>query len=276
MTKLTKWVLFGFLMLLIGISIGGSEDVAKTDIVEAPFVARESVETLADPAVPVAGETTGTSDLKFETAKVVRVIDGDTVEIEGGQKVRYIGIDTPETVSPRKPVQCFGAEASKKNKELVEGKVVRMEKDVTDKDRYGRLLRYIYIGDSFINVEMVKQGFAYSYSYPPDISRQAQILKAQQEAESAKRGLWSACPTKDSSTTSSTTTTPPASTTSTSSSGSSCNIKGNISSSGEKIYHVEGCGSYSKTVIDESKGEKMFCSETEALNAGWRKALNCP
>jgi micrococcal nuclease len=209
-------------------------------------------------------------DVEFETAKITRVIDGDTVEIEGGQKVRYIGIDTPETVDPRKPVQCFGAEASKKNKDLVEGKIVRMEKDVTDKDKYGRLLRYVYVGDDFINVEMVKQGFAYSYSYPPDIKFQNQILQAQQEAEAGKRGLWSACPLKNTSTPTS-----PASTTSTTSINSGCNIKGNISSAGEKIYHMEGCGSYSKTVIDESKGEKMFCSEAEAQSAGWRKALNC-
>lgn len=68
-----------------------------------------------------------------ELVKVTRVVDGDTIEIEGGERVRYLGIDTPETVDPRKTVQCFGVEASKKNKELVEGKTVRLEKDITDK-----------------------------------------------------------------------------------------------------------------------------------------------
>lgn len=79
--------------------------------------------------------------------KVVRVIDGDTIEIEGGDRVRYIGIDTPETVDPRKPVQCYGQEASNKNKELVEGKTVELEKDVSETDKYGRLLRYVWLGD---------------------------------------------------------------------------------------------------------------------------------
>jgi endonuclease YncB( thermonuclease family) len=124
---------------------------------------------------------------------VNRVIDGDTLEIAGGEKVRYIGIDTPEIVDSRKPVQCFGKEASDKNKELVAGKIVRLERDTTDRDRYNRLLRYVYVGDSFINLELVKQGFARSYSYPPDIKYQDQILKAEQEAKKTKIGLWLAC-----------------------------------------------------------------------------------
>ena len=79
-------------------------------------------------------------------ATVVRVIDGDTIEVEidgTSYRVRYIGIDTPETVHPQKPVECFGKEASEKNRELVEGKRVRLEKDVSDTDKYGRLLRYV-------------------------------------------------------------------------------------------------------------------------------------
>jgi|SRR3989344_4990343 len=125
--------------------------------------------------------------------KVTRVIDGDTIEIEGGEMVRYIGIDTPETVDPRKPVQCFGIEASAKNKELVEGKMVRLEKDITDKDKYNRLLRYVWVDDTLINLELVKQGFAYSYSYPPDVKYQDQIVKAQQGARLTKLGLWNIC-----------------------------------------------------------------------------------
>jgi len=125
--------------------------------------------------------------------KIVRVIDGDTIEIAGGERVRYIGIDTPETVDPRK-LQCFGVEASNKNKELVEGKMARLEKDITERDKYGRLLRYVWVGDVFVNLELVKQGFAYSYSYPPGIKYQDLFVKAQQEAREAKRGLWNSCP----------------------------------------------------------------------------------
>ena len=202
-----------------------------------------------------------------DLVKVVRVVDGDTIEIEGGKKVRYIGVDTPETVDPRKPVQCFGVEASKKNKELVEGKMVRLEKDITDRDKYNRLLRYIWLDDVLVNLELVKQGFAYSYSYPPDIKYQDQFLKAQREAREAKRGLWNACPDAEKKTAVPVIDSAP---------NGSCLIKGNISASGEKIYHLPGCGSYSKTQIDEARGEKWFCSESEAQAAGWRKALNCP
>lgn len=125
--------------------------------------------------------------------KIVRVIDGDTIEIEGGEKIRYIGIDAPETVNPRKTQQCFGREATRKNKALVEGKTARLEKDITDRDKYNRLLRYVWVGDIFVNLTLVQQGFAYSYSYLPDIQYQDAFIQAQREAQSARRGLWSRC-----------------------------------------------------------------------------------
>ncbi len=128
-----------------------------------------------------------------QMAKVTRVIDGDTVELETGQHVRYIGMDTPETVDPRKTVECFGLEASKKNKELVEGKTVLLEKDVTDKDQYGRLLRYVWVDNTLVNLQLVKEGFAHSYTYPPDVKYQAEILAAEKEARENKRGLWAGC-----------------------------------------------------------------------------------
>ena len=202
--------------------------------------------------------------------KVVRVVDGDTIEIEGGERVRYIGMDTPETVDPRKPVQCFGAEASKKNKELVEGKMVRLEKDVTDRDKYQRLLRYVWLGDEMINKALVEGGFAHSYTYPPDVKYQAEFVKAEKVARDAKIGLWNSCPTASNSL--SKTGTPAIDV---QADRGSCDIKGNISLSGDKIYHMVGCGSYAKTSIDETKGEKWFCSEGEAQSAGWRKAQNC-
>jgi micrococcal nuclease len=130
---------------------------------------------------------------------VSRVIDGDTVELENGDKVRYIGIDTPETMDPRKPVQCFGKNATAANKELVEGKPVWLVKDITNKDKYGRLLRYVYLGDPdqessvFVNLELVKQGFAHSSTYPPDIKYQDLFLVAQTEARENQRGLWGGC-----------------------------------------------------------------------------------
>jgi len=195
---------------------------------------------------------------------VTRVIDGDTIEIEDGKKVRYIGIDTPETVDPRKPVQCFGVEASNRNKQLVEGKKVRLEKDVSEIDKYGRLLRYVYVDGVFVNLVLVQEGFAYSYTYPPDIKYQNQFTEAQRLAREQKKGLWGSCPV---STTSLTVTTTP-----TTQPSLTCTIKGNISSSNEKIYHLIGCGSYNVTKIDEARGERWFCTEEEAVAAGWRKA----
>ncbi len=215
-----------------------------------------------------------------EYARVIRVIDGDTIEIEGGKRVRYIGIDTPETVDPRKPVECFGREAAEKNRSLVEGKKVQLEKDVSEVDRYGRLLRYVSVDNQMVNDVLVRQGFAHASSYPPDIKYQEQLRDAEREARENGRGLWRGClgesNARNTSNTSSNSNTSNSSSSSASSvSSTSCTIKGNISTSGEKIYHLPGCGSYDKTSIDESKGEKWFCSEEEAQKAGWRKAKNC-
>lgn len=210
-----------------------------------------------------------------EEVRVVRVVDGDTIQVAAingtTEPVRYIGIDTPETVDPRKAVQCFGVEASKKNKELVEGKMVRLERDITDRDKYNRLLRYVWLGDTLINQALVAQGFAKSYSYPPDVKYQDLFVEAEKKAREDKLGLWTACV----SATPAVSATPTAAA-SASASNPSCTIKGNISASGEKIYHLQGCGSYSKTTIDEKRGEQWFCTESEAQSAGWRKALNCP
>ncbi len=228
-------------------------------------------------SVAVSEQKTQGVDARF---LVTRVIDGDTIEIEGGQRVRYLGIDTPETVDPRKPVQCFGREASEKNKSLVAGQRVRLEKDITDADRYGRLLRYVYVNDVLVNLKLISEGFAFSYTYPPDVKYQAQFTEAERAAREQKKGLWGSCPITTGSDQSVTPApvapSPTAPSTQTAPEQNSCQIKGNISSRGEKIYHVSGCGSYSKTVIDESKGERWFCSESEATSAGWRKALNCP
>ena len=196
-----------------------------------------------------------------QSVKVTRVIDGDTIEIESGQKVRYIGIDTPETVHPDMKVQCFGKEAAVKNKELVEGKTVELEKDVSETDKYGRLLRYVYAEDIFVNDFLIRQGFAHASTYPPDVKYQDQLRAAEEEARSNNRGLWSQCDLSSQS-----------SQPSSSSQPADCLIKGNISSSGEKIYHMPGQRYYDKMVIDENKGERWFCSEDEAVSAGWRKS----
>lgn len=127
------------------------------------------------------------------TYLVKRVVDGDTIELENGQKVRYIGVNTPETVDPRKPVECFGQEAKEENRKLTEGKTVRLEKDISETDKFGRLLRYVYIGDLFVNDYLVRQGFAQTATFPPDVKYVSQFLEAQREAKENKRGLWGDC-----------------------------------------------------------------------------------
>lgn len=266
--KHTLLVGAGVFLLTLGVGIGVL--VKRVNIPSGNALNEEVVSVQSSSKeITTAALNSGVADM----VKVVRVVDGDTINVEINGKtepVRYIGIDTPETVDPRKPVQCFGVEASKKNKELVEGKMVRLEKDITDRDKYNRLLRYIWLGDTLINQELVAQGFAKSYSYPPDIKYQDKFVAAEKRAREDKLGLWTACASV-----ATPTTTIPSPAAQTSASNSSCTIKGNISASGEKIYHLQGCGSYLKTVIDESRGERWFCSEAEAQSAGWRRALNC-
>jgi len=121
----------------------------------------------------------------YENAVLVtRVIDGDTIEIEGGAKVRYIGIDAPEIGEP------YYLEAEEANCNLVEGKKIRLEKDVEDKDKYGRLLRYVWVDDIMVNAELVRLGYAYCYSYPPNLKYQTYFLQMEKEAREHKRGLW--------------------------------------------------------------------------------------
>jgi len=118
---------------------------------------------------------------------VTRVIDGDTITIEGGYRVRYIGIDTPE-VYPE--LEAFGMEAWQANRRLVEGKEVRLERDASETDKYGRLLRYVYVDDIFVNAELVRQGLARVKAYPPDIKHQDYLEQMETKAKEAGRGIW--------------------------------------------------------------------------------------
>jgi micrococcal nuclease len=132
-------------------------------------------------------------DHNLEVAQVKRIIDGDTIELTDGRKVRYIGVDTPETKHPTKEQQCYGQAASEKNKELVEGKTVKLEKDVSETDRYGRLLRYVWVDDQLINLVLVRDGFAIASSYPPDVAKQEIFRDAEKTAREKNVGLWGSC-----------------------------------------------------------------------------------
>ncbi|OGK11252.1 hypothetical protein A2954_06010 [Candidatus Roizmanbacteria bacterium RIFCSPLOWO2_01_FULL_37_12] len=134
-----------------------------------------------------------------ELVRVAKVIDGDTIELDNGQKVRYIGIDTPELHHPKKKLQCFGKEARDKNKELVEGKLVRMEKDISETDRYWRLLRYVYLPTDaspsgiFVNDYLVREGFAHASTFPPDVKYSDYLKNLESQARENIRGLWNKC-----------------------------------------------------------------------------------
>lgn len=133
-----------------------------------------------------------------ERAFVAKVVDGDTLELVSGKMVRFIGIDTPETVDPRRPVGCFGKEASNETKSLLSGKEVILQKDVSDKDKYGRLLRLIFLplpdGQLlFVNDYLVREGFARVMTYPPDVKYNEEFRQAENEAKENKRGLWENC-----------------------------------------------------------------------------------
>ncbi len=129
-------------------------------------------------------------------SKVIKVIDGDTVDVEiSGKKetVRLIGMDTPETVDPRKPVQCFGREASSKAKEALVGEMVRLEADITqgERDKYKRLLRYVFLQDGTnFNKFMIAEGYAHEYTYNIPYKYQEEFKEAELNAQKQKIGLW--------------------------------------------------------------------------------------
>lgn len=213
----------------------------------------------------------------LEKVVVSRAVDGDTIELEDGRKLRYIGIDTPETKHPTKGQECFGIEASSRNAALVENKTVYLEKDVSETDRYGRLLRYVWIGDTLINQKLVEDGYAFARSYPPDIRYQERLSQAEQVAHESNRGLWEECylpELKELNSLLKTSDEKILGASDDSKISQGCVIKGNISDRG-KLYHLPECSSYSQVVITEDKGERWFCDEGQAEAAGWSKAGTC-
>jgi micrococcal nuclease len=120
----------------------------------------------------------------IDKALVVNVIDGDTIELEDGRRVRYLGIDTPETGEP------YYSEATARNKELVEGKVVYLQKGKRDRDEYDRLLRYVYIDGVFVNAELVAQGYATAYIFDTEEWYSQILVRLEQYAKLKNRGLW--------------------------------------------------------------------------------------
>lgn len=200
-------------------------------------------------------------------ATVKRVVDGDTFELATGEKVRMIGMDTPETVKPNHPVEAYGKEASNFTKELLTDQKVTLKFDVEPYDKYKRLLAYVYLSDgTFVNEKLVRDGYARIMTIPPNVAHSDLFLAAEREAREQNRGLWGLDakkkatepkknaqePKQDQKEAAQT---PP----------EGKQIKGNINSKGDKIYHVPGSASYEKT-----NAEMWFATEEEAQKAGFR------
>ena len=132
------------------------------------------------------------------SGRVVRVVDGDTIRVRLGgteERVRYIGVDTPESVKPGTPVQCFGKAASAFNARLVRARTVRLEFDAEHRDRYGRLLAYVYREPDglFVNAELVRRGYAQPLTIPPNVAHASEFRRLARTARRGGRGLWAAC-----------------------------------------------------------------------------------
>ncbi|MFZ4515288.1 MAG: thermonuclease family protein [Acidimicrobiia bacterium] len=161
--------------------------------------ATRSATTASDSAASASTATATTAAKPAEAATVTRVVDGDTIKVRIGSTdatVRLIGIDTPETVDPRRPVQCFGKEASAHTSALLpKGTAVQLVADVESRDKYQRLLRYVYRSSDglFVNDALVRDGYARVYTYPPNVAHAKEFVAAEREARASQRGLWSAC-----------------------------------------------------------------------------------
>ncbi len=185
--KLKKREIYIFVLgILVGIWIFSLQvNKSTSGPVEMP---KEAVVTEALP--------TPTTESKKDLYEVIKVSDGDTIQImldDKKQTVRMIGVDTPESVDPRRPVQCFGEKASQKTSELLLNKKVSLESDTTqgDMDKYKRLLRFVFLEDGTnVNKLLIEQGFGHQYTYNKPYKYREEFIKAETEARENKRGLW--------------------------------------------------------------------------------------
>lgn len=239
----------------------------------APAPAPEAAPTAEKAVAPARAASS-------ESGPVVKVVDGDTIDVataSGTERIRIIGLDTPEIG------ECGFSEASAAMADLVAGRSVQLVRDPTqdNRDRYGRLVRHVHRGGTSAAVEMIRRGHSAEYLYGAEYQNRSAHLRAEREARAAKVGMWStrgcATPTPTPSPTPTptepvTVVAPPEPTPTAPAPAGSCRIKGNISSSGEKIFHSPGQAHYERTKISLDKGERWFCSAADAVKAGWRAA----
>lgn len=204
--KLLNYLLIGFFSLIFIIFLNSSnksiDNISDNNLLEEKEDFK--IESIVDDIDQDNKDLKNSEDIKnekeniknIELYKIITVVDGDTVKIYINNKlesIRMIGLDTPETVDPRKEVQCFGLEASKKAKEMLEGKSVILEKDESqgERDKYGRLLLYLYLEDgTFFNKWMIENGYGHEYTYNIPYKYQTEFKNAEKYARENKLGLW--------------------------------------------------------------------------------------
>jgi len=208
-------------------------------------------------------------ETEFELVEVVRVVDGDTIEINNEIMVRLLGIDAPEQGD------CYYNEAKQALNELVLGEDIRLEKDIFGTDNFGRLLRYVFvpeqdfINDVFVNDYLLEQGFADTLFMSNSQKYRDILIHSRNEAVTDERGMWGACEQElEEKTSTFETNDPPPN--------PDCIIKGNISEHGYgKTYFFPGCPNYNRVKVDFEKGDRYFCTNEEAEAAGFKMAEGC-
>jgi len=182
-------------------------------------------------------------------SKIIRVIDGDTFDLENGERIRLALINAPEY-----PKDCMGVDAKARLEELVLNKTVSIER--IQKDNFGRIIALVYLNKLLVNEILVEEGFAYFDGRGVLNINSLNIERAQEKAKLTGRGVWSSlCQTQK----------------------EGCLIKGNYrSADNTRIFHTPDCYNYDKITIKPGTTDRWFCTEQEALNAGFRKSLDCP
>ena len=208
------------------------------------------------------------ADFENRVHLVSAVVDGDTIFVDENIKIRLLGIDAPELD------ECFGEESKKYLAGMVLGREVFLEKDQTASDRYGRLLRYVVlrnknpeVNDIFVNSLIVKNGFAKSEYVKPNRRYLALLQAGEREAKEKKLGMWGGCEVEEKQKAVGEIASKPEK--------KGCLIKGNIGKQYTKDYFLPGCPNYKRVKVDLRKGEKWFCSEGEAKEAGWKISGGC-
>jgi len=176
--------------------------------------------------------------------RVVKVIDGDTINLDNGKTVRYINVDTPEKG------ECFYEESKKINENLVLDKEVEIKTDENTMDRFGRTLAYVWLGDMFINEELLKRGAGEYFLDTVNQHYEERLVQAAESGYQGKSGLWTACAPNP----------------------GGCVIKGNISRKDKRWYHLPSFRHYQQTQVNFEHGDRWFCTEDDAVRAGFQRA----